>query len=222
MTSDRDTPLLADQAYSKLRERIIFRDVRAGQSFDEQTLSRQLNIGRTPVREAVQRLAREGLLTIIPRKGIIVSDIGLETVREMFEARLPCEAQIARLAAQRATPDEIDRIHLTLSDADRLIDERRFRELLLADEQFHLSLASAAKNKLLYDILARLYSLGVPFWCQTLEQRPVEETKQVIRKHLEIVECIRQRDPDGAANAVSLVVDPNQVLGIVRNQGAQQ
>jgi len=221
MTSDKDAPLLADLAYSKLRERIIFRDVRAGQSFDEQSLSRQLNIGRTPVREAVQRLAREGLLTVIPRRGIIVSDIGLETVREMFEARLPCEVQIARLAALRATPDDIEAMHATLSDADRLIDERRFRELLVADEKFHLSLASAAKNKLLYDILARLYTLGVPFWCQTLEQRSVEETKQAIGRHLDIVECIRQRDPDAAARAVTLVVDPNQVLGIVRNAGHQ-
>src|SRR5882672_4977050 len=136
-------PSLAELAYTKLRRQIIFQDLRGGQTLDELSLSRQLKIGRTPVREAMQRLGREGFLRVIPRKGTIVSEPGFDTMRQMFEARSPCEAQVARLAALRAEPDEIARMEAALADVDRLIDKRRFRELLEADELFHLTLGAA-------------------------------------------------------------------------------
>jgi DNA-binding GntR family transcriptional regulator len=202
-------------AYTRLKRQIIFRDVREGQTFDELSLSRQLKIGRTPVREAVQRLAGEGLVRVIPRKGTIVSELGVDTVREMFEARMPVEAQIARLAALRAEPAEIARMEDALADVDRLIDERRFRELLLADEEFHLSLAAAAKNRLLSEMVVRLYTLGSRFWYTTMAQRSREDIKREMELHLAIVRGIKQRDPEKAARAVLDLVDPKRVLDIV-------
>ena len=140
--------LLSELAYSEIRKRIIFQDLESGQTIDEMSLTRELKLGRTPIREAVQRLAREGLLKVLPRKGILVSELSLDTLRQVFETRSPCEAQIARPAALRAEASDIERMEEALSGVDQLIDEKRFRALLEADERFHLSLADAAKNPL--------------------------------------------------------------------------
>jgi DNA-binding GntR family transcriptional regulator len=209
------TESLADVAYARLKRQIVFHELPPGQTFDELSISRHLKIGRSPVREAVQRLAGEGLVRVIPRKGAIVAELGMDTVREMFEARVPCETQIARLAAMRAEPADIARMEAALAEGDRLAGERRFRELLLADEEFHLALAAAAKNKLLYEMLVRLYTLGLRFWYTTVSERPAAELKREIRLHHDVLRWVKRRDPEKAARAALKVVDPNRVTGLV-------
>jgi GntR family transcriptional regulator, rspAB operon transcriptional repressor len=203
-------------AYTKLRRRIIFQDLPGGQTLDELSLARQLKIGRTPVREAMQRLAAEGLLRVVPRKGTFVTELGVDTMRQVFEARSSCEAQIARLAALRAEPSEIALMERSLADVDRLVDERRFRELLEADEKFHLALAEAAKNRLLREMLMSVYGVGVRFWYMTLPQRRSVEIKREMQLHLEVVEMIKQHDPEGAAQAVLTLIGgfPDRVSNV--------
>ena len=160
--------LLSEIAYSEIRKRVIFQDLPSGQSINEMSLVRELKLGRTPVREAVQRLAREGLLKVLPRKGILVSELSVDTLRQVFEARAPCEAQVARCAALRGEPSDIDRMEKALFGVDHMIEERQFRALVEADEQFHLAVADAAKNPLLRGIVSTLYGLGIRFWYMTL------------------------------------------------------
>jgi DNA-binding GntR family transcriptional regulator len=209
---------LANLAYAKVKQQIIFHEIKAGQTVDELSLARQLDLTRTPVREAVQRLAQEGLLRIIPRKGTIVAELSLDMVRQVFEARTPCEAQIVRLAALRAEAADIEMMESSLADVDRLIDQRRFRELLEADERFHMCVAAAAKNQLLREMFVKVYGLGVRFWYLTLPQRPGEEIKEEMRLHREVVEAIKKRDPDLAAEAILTLVAsfPDRVAHVLR------
>lgn len=214
----KEAASLANLAYAKVKKRIIFQEIKGGQTIDEMSLARQLDLGRTPVREAVQRLAQEGLLRIIPRKGTIVAELSLDMVRQVFEARSPCEVQIVRLAAMRAEPSDIELMGASLADVGRLIDQRRFRELLETDERFHMAVAAAAKNQLLREMFVKVYGLGVRFWYLTLPQRPAREIKEEMRLHREVYEAIRKRDPDLAAEAIqALVVGfPDRVADVIR------
>jgi DNA-binding GntR family transcriptional regulator len=209
---------LSDLAYQKLKRQIIFLDLPGGQILDELSLARQLKIGRTPVREAMRRLASEGLLRVVPRKGTFVTELSVDTMRQLFEARSPCEAQIARLAATRAEPTEIAAMEKAFAGVNRLIDERRFRELLEADERFHQTLAGAARNRLLGEMYMNVYWLGVRFWYATLAQRSAAEIKREMRLHLEIVDMLKERKPERAAQAVLNLVSgfPDRVSNVIR------
>lgn len=209
---------LSEDAYSEIRKRIIFEDLAGGQVINEMALIRELKLGRTPVREAVQRLAREGLLKVFPRKGILVSELSVDTLRQVFEARSPCEAQVARCAALRAEPSDIERMEEALSEVDGLVDEKQFRRLVEADERFHLSLADAAKNPLLRGIVAMLYGLGIRFWYITLPQRLPQDIKKEMALHREVLKSVKARDPDKATEAMLMAIGgfPDRVADVLR------
>ena len=97
---------LTDKAYAVLEEMIVTLQLEPGEVLSETALSQELEIGRTPIREALQRLNREGLVQILPRKGILVSDINPRKQLLLLEVRRELERLIARSAAQRATDDE--------------------------------------------------------------------------------------------------------------------
>src|SRR2546430_9863265 len=97
---------LTDRAYRELEEMIVTLQLSPGTVLSEQALSARLKIGRTPIREALQRLARDGLVVIMPRRGIMVSEINLMLQLRLLEVRRELERLMAGLAAERATPDE--------------------------------------------------------------------------------------------------------------------
>lgn len=210
--------LLSEVAYAELRRRIIFQDLEPGQALDEMSLARELKVGRTPIREAVQRLAREGLVKVLPRRGILVAEMGLDTLGQVFEARSPCEEQIARCAALRADATEIQRMRESLAEVNQLIDEKRFRALVEADERFHSALAEAAKNPLLRGVLMMLYALGIRFWYSTLPHRPAADIKQEMALHSSVLDAVEQRDPDRAGQAMMAAIGgfPDRVADMVR------
>ncbi|MDB5963654.1 MAG: GntR family transcriptional regulator [Polaromonas sp.] len=216
MTKPNDS--LADFAYAKVKERIIFSEFKGGDSVDELMLAKDLELSRTPVREAVQRLAQEGLVRIIPRKGVLVTELSLDLMRQVFEARSPCEAQIVRLAARRAEPAEIREMEEALADVDMLITERRFRELLETDRRFHTALAQASKNRLLQEMFEKVYSLGARFWYLTLPERDVDEIRNEMALHVTLLDAVKSRDPEKAALALLTAIEdfPERISGMVR------
>jgi DNA-binding GntR family transcriptional regulator len=214
---------LSDVAYTQVRRKILFHELRAGDPVNEASLARQFELGRTPIREAVLRLAREGLLRIIPRKGIIVTELNIDTLRLVFEARSPCEAQIARLAALRRESADIESMEKALSGVEQMIEERRFRDLLEADERFHMALADAAKNPLLREMISTLYGLGIRFWYATLAQRPPSDISQEMSLHREVLEGVKVCDCERTAQAMLAIISgfPDRVAGLIRGDQAQ-
>lgn len=208
----------AEIAYAEVRRRILLCELRAGQTVNEAELARQFDLGRTPIREAVLRLAREGLLRIIPRKGIIVSELNLDTLRLVFEARTPCEVQIARLAAFRSEPADIETMERALDGVEVMIDRREFRRLLEADERFHVALADAAKNPLLRQMSTTVFGLGIRFWYATLPQRPPGDIKREMALHREVLEAIKMGDAERTEQAMLTVISgfPNRITDLIR------
>src|SRR5690349_12681721 len=99
---------IAQQAYLNLKERIVSLALAPGSTIREADLQEQLGVGRTPLRDALQRLAHDGLLRIYPRRAIVVPKLGLAEVRELFEVRMALEPAAAALAAERLTEPEVD------------------------------------------------------------------------------------------------------------------
>src|SRR5437899_10826654 len=104
--ADAEDGTLTDRAYRELEEMIVTLQLAPGTVLSEQALSVRLKIGRTPIREALQRLARDGLVVIMPRRGIMVSAINLRLQLRLLEVRRELDRLMASLAAERATADE--------------------------------------------------------------------------------------------------------------------
>lgn len=185
------------EAYARIKEKIISLELPPASPVDENALMDELGFGRTPVREALQRLAHESLVVILPRRGTLVADLNLSDLQKIFEMRLELEPYAAWLAAGRATPDEIAAMEALFADPDALIRAGDNRQLIQIDHQAHMLLAQAAHNEFLEETLDRLYSHVLRLWYVSLHR--VSRLREAIAEHRDIIAAVRARDGDRAA-----------------------
>ena len=196
----RTRPSLRDLAYEKIKHEIISLKVKPGEYLNEVQLSTRLRIGRTPVHQALDRLMIEGMVEIMPRKGVIVKPVSLHEVMQLIEVRLLNETYCARLAAERASEQEIDtftRILASSHNAARTMDIER---MMLLDREFHLLIAQTARNDILGNLLGKLHDRSLRFWFISLTKR--DHHRNVQDEHMTIFKAIRSHDSDAAANAM--------------------
>jgi DNA-binding GntR family transcriptional regulator len=186
---------LSDKAYHLIRQRIITLELPPTSAIDEQALMEELRLGRTPIREALQRLAAENLVSIIPRRGMFVAEISLTDLQQVFELRMMLEGFCARLAAQRVSERQ-------LADMERLIQELEHvpggdrKALMSIDEQYHELLYEAADNEFLADSLRRLHALSFRIWHLVLDR--LDSVREAMEQHIEITKALRARDEERA------------------------
>ena len=138
---------LSERAYTDLEELIVTLKLPPGAAVSEAALAQQLGIGRTPIREALQRLAREHLVRILPRRGIIVSAIDIQAQMRLLELRREVERLIARCAARRASVDEKKRF-IALADAiDRCAGRNDAVGFMRCDRNLNDLCVAAARNE---------------------------------------------------------------------------
>src|SRR5947209_15076027 len=121
ISASRGSPareLLADRAYDELRDRIVTLQIAPGAPIDEDLIGDQLGMGRTPVREAIKRLALENLVTVFPRRGTFASEINITDLAQIFEVRVQLEAHAAYRAAQRLTAAQRAELEELLDELD--------------------------------------------------------------------------------------------------------
>src|SRR5437763_1353605 len=126
---DNNGASLTERAYRELEEAIVTLRLPPGTIVSEALLSQRLGIGRTPIREALQRLARERLVVIMPRRGIVVAEVNLHAQMRLLEVRRELERLTARLAARRADPDQREQfraIAAGMEDTARSNDDTAF------------------------------------------------------------------------------------------------
>ena len=193
-------PSLGDKAYHKIKQKIVTLEMPPGSMLDEAELKKTLGMGRTPIREALQRLAREDLVTIMPRRGMFVTEISVADLRQIFEARVPLETACARLAAERASPELIAELEALAEGLPAASDANDHQTLMCIDEKFHELLVQASDSKFLADGLVWLYALSLRIWYLTVDQ--MGGMKDALQEHLTIVEALKRRDPDLAEAAI--------------------
>ena len=190
-------PSLSQQAYEAIKRKIVSLELPPGALIDESALREELGIGRTPIREALQRLSLEKLVVIHPRRGTFVSDVRLADLQRLTELRLTLEALAMRLAAQRGTEEHWQRMALVLAQAPWDKTDTDNEEWICVDQKCHEIAYEATDNPYLRDILTMLYAHSLRLWYIAL--REIGDMRQAIREHEHILEALRAGDGDRAA-----------------------
>jgi DNA-binding GntR family transcriptional regulator len=196
---------LTDRAYVALEEMIVRLELRPGSAVSEAMLSQRLGIGRTPIREALQRLARERLVQILPRRGVIVSGIDVRAQLRLLEVRREVERLVARSAARRATPEERTRfaeIARGMERAARTGDDVSFLRL---DREFNELCLEAARNEFADTALGLMSSLSRRFWY--LHYRQAADMPETAKLHADIARAVADGDEQAAARASDVLLD---------------
>jgi DNA-binding GntR family transcriptional regulator len=197
---------LADKAYHEIRGLIVSLELAPGTVIEERELIERLGIGRTPVREALRRLAQERLVEVYPRRGMFVTGVDVRELARLSEVRAALEPEAARLAAERAT--DADRRRL-----DALLDELDAHEsdLMDLDERIHRAVYRAAHNDLLEGTLEQYYVLALRIWTLALDHDAGLE--EAVQAHRALLEAIRDGDGERAADAMRAhVLDFEQAM----------
>lgn len=193
-------PLLRDQAYETLKAQIVRCDLRPGEAITVTDVAHALNLGRTPVIQAIDRLAVDGLVVVMPRKGVVVSPVSMNDIIEIVQIRTLNEGQAARWAAERATSNDIDRMARNVDETWEAAHKGTVIDVIDLDREFHRLLIGAAQNAILAEFLGNLHDRSLRFWFLSL--RAPDHNIRVCEQHAAIVEAIQSRDPDGAEKAM--------------------
>jgi DNA-binding GntR family transcriptional regulator len=203
--AEADDGTLTDRAYRELEEMIVTLQLSPGTILSEQTLAVRLKIGRTPIREALQRLARDGLVVIMPRRGIMVSEINLRLQLRLLEVRRELERLMASLAAERATPDErgeFAELAEAMIGAAAKADDIAFMRL---DQRFNILVAIASRNEFARRSMGLMNALSRRFWYQHYQE--VADMPLAAKLHAAVAEAIAQKKVKAAATASDRLID---------------
>ncbi|MEM7541075.1 MAG: GntR family transcriptional regulator [Pseudomonadota bacterium] len=196
---------LTDKAYGQLEEMIVTLQLEPGAVLSELELGERLEIGRTPVREALHRLAREGLVLILPRKGILVTEINAGKQLLALEVRRELERLMARAASIRGTEEErksFRRIAKGMKQAALKNDDMKF---MRHDNELNVLIAQASHNEFAARAIQALQGLSRRFWYVHYKQ--AADMPLMARLHADLAECIAERDSQGAAKASDALLD---------------
>ena len=193
---------LAEKAYLQLKERILTLQLRPGMFLNELTLSEMLGIGRMPVHQAVQRLKGEGLVEVIPRKGLVIRPDSLKDMLSLLEARLAMEPNITALAAERASKEQISALKKIVMDSKRIVNRIERMSLMSLDRAFHALIGDAAGNKILADAQRPLHERSELIWHLRVMREDGLAVNQ--REHMNIFTAIAERDAHAARKAMEI------------------
>ncbi len=188
---------LRDQAYEEIKRRIISCEFRPGEALNEAQVGALLGIGRTPVHQALHRLEVEGLITILPRKGVLVSPLSLNEVLDMIEVRLSNELLCVTLAAERAHASDFLAMRDIVNRSAALLEPRDLNGLMALDLKFH--------NAISAEILRNLHERQARFWFLSLQDSV--HLNNVYEQHLGIVDALERRDVAAVCEATRHHID---------------
>lgn len=196
---------LTDIAYERLEEAIVTMRIPPGTAVSELNLSNMLNIGRTPIREAIQRLAREHLLLVLPQRGLLVPHIDLRKQLRLLETRREVERLVCRSAARRATPEEREAF-FELRDAFlRSAQDNDDITFIRADRQFNELSLTAARNEFSEGAMRLMHGLSRRFWYRHYKE--VADLSETAQLHAAVADAIGRGDVDAAGEGLDKLLD---------------
>lgn len=190
---------LTDRAYGEIEEMIVTLRLAPGSAISESELSAHLGIGRTPIREALQRLARERLVSIFPRRGILVTEINVASQLRLLETRRELERLIARSAARRATDEERDRFRALAAAFEAAAKANDDVTFMRIDRDFNVLCSAASHNEFAAGAMSLMHSLSRRFWY--LHYKQAADMPLTAKLHADIARAIAAGDEERAAKA---------------------
>jgi DNA-binding GntR family transcriptional regulator len=189
----------AERAYVQLREQIIRVELPPGTLLREDELTQRLGAGRTPVREALQRLQRDGFVTVLPRRGTLVSEINITDLAAIYEVRTRLESWASRLAAERVTEADRDEAR-SLSDELAAVAGDDYEALLSLDRRVHRFVYRCAKNPFLAETLDQYHNLSLRILHVAMKRYPAltPRLEDVVHEQRTVLDAIVRGDGDTA------------------------
>ncbi len=199
-----------NEIYLEIKRRIVFLDYKPNQTLSFKELAKEFGVSPIPIREVLILLEAEKLVRIVPNSGVYVTDISFQDLKDVFEVRLFLVGLAGRLAAQRITTEEIEKIKILL---EKIKQTKKRKTLIQLDSEFHDLINYSTKNKTLAETLKRLrnqiarlwffakenddYSLQIPrdfeALIKALEKRKSDECERILRKHaIHFIEQIKE------------------------------
>lgn len=190
----------SDRAYEAVKQLIVSLRLPPGAVIEEAWLRQQVGVGRTPLREALYRLADLGLVIVAPHRGFFVAEVSATDLQQLTELRLLLEGAAARLSAERAGPALAPELRAALLQTEPAIAAHDLSALIAMDLTFHGLIARASGNRYLEDALDRHYTMMLRFWYLSFDR--AGHLPDVMREHQNILSAIEQRDGIGAEAAM--------------------
>lgn len=176
----------SEEAYLRIRDRIVCLDMPPGSVVEEGRLRDELEIGRTPIREALQRLAWENLVRSVPHRGTFVTDVNITDLARITEVRVVLEGHAARLAAERSGAGDREAIADLLERLDAI--ELNPRELMQLDRDIHRQIYRSARNAFLENTLERYFNLSLRLWYLVLDHGV--RLREAVEEHIELLRAV--------------------------------
>jgi DNA-binding GntR family transcriptional regulator len=195
-----ESSTLADRVYENLKQRILRQEFPCGERLNIAALAKDLNVSNTPVREAISRLEKVGLVKIIPYRGPFVRSLSRSETAEVYDVRISLEVLAARLAALHASAGDLARLQERLEEYATARSEGSVDEILYADLRFHEVVAQASGNRTLIDMLSMLSDWTLLFMQFGLP--PSRSTNSAGPTHQRILDAIRSGDKELAAETM--------------------
>ncbi len=186
-------------AYQKIRDALISLRFKPGDYLNMAELIHEFDLGRTPINHALHRLANEGLVMIMPRKGVIVSPLSIDEALDLVEVRIANEKLCMQLAVLKITSEDIDTLR-TLADACNCAAESHdMTRMMNADRAIHDTLAHLSGNRTLAELLIMLHARSLRFWAVTLSSPG--HLQEVRDEHTQLIDALEKHDTAAAIDA---------------------
>jgi DNA-binding GntR family transcriptional regulator len=188
--------LLADRAYAELRDRLVMLRIPPGSPIDEDRLGEELGMGRTPVREAIKRLALENLVTVFPRRGTFASEINITDLAHISDVRAQLEGHAAYRAAERITDAERVELAALLEELSIRHGSDDVEALMELDTRVHRFIYRCAGNPYMQETLGRYFNLSLRIWYLVLDRLPHLFAR--VHEHDDVLRAISAGEADRA------------------------
>ena len=197
---------LRDQVRNLLRDRIVAGELAPGTRIIEREVAAEFGVSRIPIREGLRALESEGFVSVVPRRGLVVSSLSRHDLDELFDVREALEVLSVRRATERAQPEELDTLRSVLEQARTALEESDRARTGRCNQQFHDTIILMAHNDLLAGILKPLE--GRLHWLL----RQNEDPERLYQEHEQIYMAIASGDPEAAARvALAHVVTSREI-----------
>lgn len=197
MTSYKQPANLAEQVYEAIKEKILTGEYEDAQPLTELALSKELNVSRTPIREALKQLEAEELVELRPNRGAVVNGIRQSDIEDIYEIRSLMEGRAAAKAAVRCLPEDIDQL-TEITDLTEFYTERSdYDRLVVMDDRFHRLIYQMTGSRIFERILTELHSYAKSMRTQSMKEPG--RAQAMLKEHRAIVEAISRHDAQKAS-----------------------
>ncbi len=213
---------LRELVFTTLRQAILKGELQPGERLMEIQLAEKMGVSRTPIREAIRKLANEGLVTMIPRKGAIVAGISEKMLRDVLQVRMTLEKMAYECAFGNITDEDIEQMRRAEAEFEEAVENGDLVGIAEADERFHFIIYSAANNDKLKEILTSLKENMYRYRMEYAKNRDARH--ELIEEHRAIMQTFADRDAENGLRYVErhIANQESAVLNKLKQEAAEK